>query len=148
MTIGEKREWLYSMASGLYSWQIDDDDSISSDALQEIIDAVEEGPDCITFQEACTIDGVHSTSNFSLLYADWAENEFGYDHVRTPFFKTPIKTAICHMVPIPHIRFGEDHLWAQAIKPLLRTEVHIPKPLYFYNHVSSPHNERYGITEE
>ncbi len=147
MPIGEKRQALYDMANGEYSWQIDDDDHISSDAIPEVLAAMETNPDCITFQELCVIDGVESKSNFSLKYDDWHENFDGWDHVRTPFFKTPIKTILCKAAPVPHLRFGEDHLWAQKIKYTLNVEVHINKFLYYYIHKSSPFNERYGITE-
>ena len=147
MTIGEKRERLYAAATGLYSWQIDDDDCISPFAISAILEAAKMEPDCITFEENVSIDGMESRSNFSLQYADWGENQGGFDYVRTPFFKTPIKTSICQQVPIPHIRFGEDHAFARAIKPLLKTEVHIDKQLYYYNHVSSDHNTRYGIKD-
>lgn len=145
MTIGEKRGILYSDARGIYSWMIDDDDCIPADAITSILEAAKMDPDCITFEERVIIDGVESRSNFSLQYADWGENQEGFDYVRTPFFKTPIKTSICRKVPIPHIRFGEDHAFARAIKPLLHSEVHIDKQLYFYTHVSSDHKERYGI---
>lgn len=145
LTIGEKREILYSDASGTYSWMIDDDDCIPADAISSILEATKSDTDCITFEERVIIDGVESRSNFSLQYADWGENQGGFDYVRTPFFKTPIKTVICQQVPIPHIRFGEDHAFARAIKPLLHSEIHIDKQLYFYTHVSTNHNERYGI---
>lgn len=149
MTIGEKREKLYAMATGLYSWQIDDDDSVPSFALTEIIYAINKyDPDCITFEEKVLIDGVESRSNFSLKYDDWGEQIDGFDYVRTPFFKTPIKTAICVQVPIEHIRFGEDHAFARRIKPLLGTEYHIPRQLYYYCHSSTPFHERYGIKQE
>lgn len=147
MTIGEKRQRLYGRAMGLYSWQLDDDDCIPADAIASILEAAKMVPDCITFEERVIIDGVESRSNFSLKYDDWGENHDGFDYVRTPFFKTPIKTAICQQVPIPHIRFGEDHAYALAIKPLLHSEVHIDKQLYFYTHVSSDHNTRYGIKD-
>lgn len=145
MPIGEKRQALYDMANGDYSWQIDDDDSIARDAIYDVLQAMEGDPDCITFQELCTIDGVESTSNFSLKYDDWADNVDGWDHVRTPFFKTPIKTALCKQVPVPPIRFGEDHQWAQNIKYILKKEYHLEKFIYYYIHNSSPFNERYGI---
>lgn len=145
MTIGEKRQALYEMANGEYSWQIDDDDNVSSDSLSEIFEAMATEPDCITFQELCLIDGKESHSNFSLKYIDWAENFDGWDHVRTPFFKTPIKTFLCQQVPVPPIRFGEDHKWAQEIKYLLKSEVHLEKNIYYYIHNSTPFNERYGI---
>src|ERR1700743_3194000 len=53
MTIGEKRTKLYQMASGQYSWQIDDDDEIASDALRTIFKVIGENKDCITFEERC-----------------------------------------------------------------------------------------------
>lgn len=150
MTIGEKRELMYKGAKGNYSWQIDSDDDISSDAISLIIEAINQEPDCITFQEHCMINGVHYKSNHSLSYGDWEgdgqkELPDGFHYHRTPFMKSVIKTEIARTVPIPHIRFGEDHQWAQALKPHLKTEVHIDKDIYFYQHISSPHNERYGI---
>lgn len=145
MSIGWKRQTLYSAAMGKYSWQIDDDDQIHPDAILHILEAMKGEPDCITFEELCMIDGVESRSNFSLKYDDWAENQDGFDHVRTPFFKTPIKTSLCQQVPVPDMRFGEDHEWAKKIKHNLKTEMHIPKMLYYYIRNSTPHNERYGI---
>lgn len=146
MSIGEKRNILYHFANGLYSWQIDDDDQIPAWAIPDIIAAIASDADCITFEEMCLIDGVESRSNFSLQYEDWAENVDGFDHVRTPFFKTPIKTALCLQVPVPDMRFGEDHEWAKKIKSIVKTELHLPKICYYYIRNSSPHNTRYGIT--
>lgn len=148
LPIGSKRNQLYAKCTAEYSWQIDDDDAIAPDAIPLIREAMASEPDCITFEEACTIDGVAKRSNFSLQYADWGDDQDGYDYVRTPFFKTPIKTSICQQVPVPAMRFGEDHAWAQLIKPLLQTEVHIDKPLYYYQHRSSPFAERYGFDKE
>lgn len=151
MTIGEKRERLYGMANGLYSWMPDDDDDIAPNAIERILEHMLGDPDCITFQEHCMIDGVHYKSNHEGKYGDWAGDgnimfDDGFHFHRTPFMKSVIKTQIACSVPIPHIRFGEDHQWAQALKPHLKTEVHIPEDLYYYQHISSPHNERYGIT--
>lgn len=152
MTIGEKRGFLYSRASGLYSWQIDDDDSIAPNAIELILEAIKSNRDCITFQEHCSIDGVIFKSNHSYMYADWDGDGQkllgdGFHFHRTPFMKSVIKTEIARSVPILHIRFGEDHQWAQALKPHLNSEVHISEDLYFYQHTSTDHNERYGIKE-
>ncbi len=144
-TIGEKRDSLYKASNGKYSWQIDSDDDIADNAIELIIEAIKQNPDCITFEEHIDIDGVIQRSNHSLKYGDWNNNEDGFDYVRTPFMKSVIKTEIARSIPIPHIRFGEDHQWAQALKPHLKTEVHIPEQLYKYIHRSSSHNERYGI---
>tara|TARA_R110000868_G_scaffold135610_1_gene348183 strand:- start:17 stop:595 length:579 start_codon:yes stop_codon:yes gene_type:complete len=146
ITIGEKRNKLYDMANGLYSWQIDDDDWIHPEAVNLILKAAEQNKDCITFQEIVIFDGGRpKSSNFSLEYLDWKDNSHGYDYIRTPFFKTPIKTDICKRVQVPLIRFGEDHEWAKAVKPLLQSEMHINDNIYWYLHYSTPFNERYGI---
>lgn len=147
VSIGEKRERMYINSLGIYTWQVDSDDSILGNALSEIWPALKKKPDCVTFQERCLINGQYFSSNHSLKYADWGANEDGFDYVRTPFMKSVIKTEIARSVPVPHIRFGEDHEWARALKPHLKTEIHIDKELYIYQHNSKPEdfNERYGI---
>lgn len=150
MPIGAKRETMYQKASGEYSWQIDSDDDIAPDAIKLILEAIKQNPDCITFQEYCMMDGKEYKSNHSLQYGDWDGDgskllSDGFHFWRTPFMKSVIKTEIARSVPIPHIRFGEDHQWAQALKPHLKTEIHIPQDIYLYQHQSSDFNERYGI---
>lgn len=148
MTIGEKRELLYKKASGLYSWQIDDDDSIADDAISLILQAIKENPgvDCVTFRENCIMNGEYKSSNHSLKYDDWADNVDGYDFVRTPFYKDVIKTEIAKSVTFEKIRYGEDHAWARALKPHLKTEYHIDKELYYYIYApKDTHEERYGF---
>lgn len=147
MSIGEKRNKLYRMANGVYSWQIDDDDWVHPEAIPLIIDEfLDEDCDCVGFKELCIFDGKRvESSNFSIKYGGWADNVDGFNHVRTPFFKTPIKTRLCLQCPVPPIRFGEDNEFAKMIYPLLNKEHYIDEFIYHYIHNSSPHNERYGI---
>jgi hypothetical protein len=147
MTIGEKRELLYKHASGKYALQVDDDDDLSDEAIPLIEKAMTTDPDCITYKEYCRINGDLFLSNHSLKYEDWADHFDGYDYVRTPYMKDVIRTEIARSVPIPHIRFGEDHQWSRALKPFLKTEVHIDEIVYIYQHNSKPENhaKRYGI---
>lgn len=147
LTIGEKRSKLYRMAHGVYSWQIDDDDWLHHQALPFIVDELKnEDCDCVGFKELCIFDGKRvESSSFSLKYPGWLDNYDGFNHVRTPFFKTPIKTRLCLQVPILHTRFGEDHEFAKGIYPLLEKENYIDEFVYHYRHNSTPHNERYGI---
>jgi hypothetical protein len=152
LTIGEKRELLYAEAKGLFSWQIDDDDIISFDAIHSILDEIRlngASIDCITFLEKCLMNGKQYTCKHSLVYDDWHDNHDGFDFVRTPFYKDVIKTEIARSVPFEHIRYGEDHAWSRALKPHLKSEIHIPKELYIYQHNSKPEefNERYGFNQ-
>lgn len=147
MTIGEKRELLYQRSVCKYSWQIDDDDDISINSIGLILQAIKDGNvDCITFQEKCLMNGNRYTCNHSIIYDDWRDNFDGYDFVRTPFYKDVIKTEIAKSIPFEHIRYGEDHAWSRAIKPHLKSEIHISEELYIYQHNSKPEdfNSRYG----
>lgn len=150
ITIGEKREQLYQMASGDYSWQIDDDDDFADGAIEKILEAIKNNPDvdCITFKEKCIIDGVYHASNFSMKYPKWQDNVDGYSWVRNVFYKAVIKTSIAQSVPFEHIRFGEDERWGMALAPHLKTEYHIDEEIYHYLHNSTPHHERYGYDKD
>lgn len=153
MTIGEKRERLYKMANGIYSWQIDDDDDIDPESFKLILQAIGQDPDCITFEEYCLMDGKEYKSNHSLSYPGWVGDgqqllSDGFHFWRTPFFKSVIKTEIAKSVSIPHERFGEDNMFADALKDKLKTEVHISRQLYRYIHNSTPFHERYGFDKD
>jgi len=147
ISIGKKRDLLYAVAFGKYSWQIDDDDSIHPEAIKMILEAIDkEAPDCITFREKCIIDGRYYASNHALKYQKWAENSDGYDYVRSPFYKDVIKTEIAQKVPFPDIRWNEDEQFSYALLPHLKTEVHIDEELYIYQHeTGEDFNTRYGI---
>jgi hypothetical protein len=153
-TIGGKREFLYSIANGEYSWQIDDDDDIAPNAIEKILAAIDNNPDVISFQERVVINGVEYKSNFSSLYADWDGDGNsilfdGFHFQRTIFYKCVIKTELARKVPFKRIRFGEDHEFAKDLKPLIDTDFHINEQIYYYTHNSKPeeHNERYGIKD-
>ena len=150
MTIGEKRERLYQMANGLYSWQIDDDDDIADNAIELILNAIKSNPEipCITFREKCMMNGVYKSSNHSIRYYQWMDNQDGFDYVRSPFYKDVIRTDIAKSVPIPHIRYNEDEQQSMALKPFLTDEIHINEELYHYIYNETNHNERYGLDRE
>lgn len=147
LTIGEKRELLYKEANGLYSWQIDDDDDIAPNAIELILEAIKSNPEipCITFRERCMINGQYKSSNHSIKYPQWMDNNDGYDFVRCAFYKDVIRTDIAKSVPFPHIRYNEDEQWSMAIKPFLADEIHIDQELYHYIYNETNHQERYGL---
>lgn len=147
--IGQKRELLYGQASGEYSLQVDDDDSLAPDAIEKILAAIDAtNPDCVTFRERCDMNGKIQTCNHSLKYDKWGDNWDGFDFVRTPFYKDVIKTEIARSVPFPYIRYNEDEQWSMALKPHLSTESHIDEELYYYSYYpKESHEERYGLNK-
>lgn len=155
ITIGEKREKLYQMANGLYSWQIDDDDDIAENAIELIIQSIKNNPEipCITFEENCMMDGRYYKSNHSIKYPKWEGDgsiylSDGFHFHRSPFYKDVIRTDIAKLVPFEHIRWNEDERWSHVIQPYLKDEIHIDKEIYFYQHQSSNPQERYGFDRD
>lgn len=154
ISIGLKRDKLYKMAKGLFSVMIDDDDTVSSEFLVEIISAINKGDcDCIGYFEHCTINGQVQKSLISLTVNQWQSHDIpinGFHHRRTPFFKVPIKTEICQKVGVKDMRYAEDHDFAIRIYPLLKKENFIYRDMYYYTANSltiEQHKNRYGITK-
>ena len=146
-TIGAKREYMYSLASGLYSQMTDDDDELAPNAIELILKAIKSNPEvpCITFREKCMMNGIYKSSNHSIRYSQWMDNQDGFDYIRSPFYKDVIRTDIAKSVPFPHIRYNEDEQWSKALYPLLTDEIHIDEELYHYIYNETNHNERYGL---
>lgn len=149
MSIGEKRNELYRLSKGKYSVQIDDDDWLADNYLVKVLNACNYDFDCIGYQEWHTENGVKGVkSDLSLAYNSWmsySQPIRGFSHVRTPFFKNPIKTQICQTFSVDNSRFGEDHSWAIKIKPFLKTESYIDEIMYYHRYVFENHNIKYGI---
>lgn len=145
ISIGTKRKKMYELAKGLYTWQIDDDDSITETSIDLIMEVISNGSDCITFKELCIFEDRIEHSSFSLQWKAWADNVGGFDHVRTPFCKTPIKTEICLKAGVKDMRYGEDHQFAKDVYKYLKTESYIDEFVYIYRYKFEPHEQKFGI---
>lgn len=151
ITIGEKRELMYKEANGLFSLQIDDDDSIAENAIELILAAIKSNPeiDCITFREKCLMNGEYKSSNHSIKYSEWQDNFDGYDYVRSPFYKDVIRTDLARLVPFHKVRWNEDELFSKDIYPHLKSEIHIDEEIYIYIYEpKDSHEERYGFNKQ
>lgn len=131
IAIGAKRNLLLQEASGDYVAFVDDDDLVSNDYVEKIIEAIKSNPDCcgisgiITFQGSGPRMFIHS-----LKYKEWFEkNEIYY---RCPNHLNPIKRSLALQVKFPESNFGEDKDFSTRLLPLLNSEAFIPGVLYHY----------------
>jgi glycosyltransferase involved in cell wall biosynthesis len=130
-SIGLKRNELLRSAKGEYVVFIDDDDWVSDDYVVKILTAISyKNPDC------CGIEGMIINRNkkekfvHSIQYSSWyTKNNV---HYRCPNHLNPIKRKIALSVGFLDISVGEDYDYSLRLKTLLKTEVYIKTPIYFY----------------
>ncbi len=136
ITTGAKRNKLLGQADGKYSVFIDDDDTVSMDYVEDMLEAAKQDADCITFNGYMTTNGVQRMPFDIALNNPYREALVlgKLTYLRFPNHITPMKTEIARSVPFENISFMEDYKWAKEIhdKGLLKTEVKINKELYHY----------------
>ena len=145
--IPTKRNQLYEMATGKYSVQIDDDDRISTDYVEHVLAACEKGMDCITYDVMCIESPEVTTrarisTEFDSWYHKGVHTHYGngevidygeYNYLQAPYYKVPILTSLCRRVKLNEtLNWREDADFMRRIRPLLQSEVYIPKELYVY----------------
>ncbi len=144
ISVGAKRQKLLERAKGDYIVFVDDDDDVKGDYVRSLYEATKEGSDCIGFEIEC-----HGTEGFSasasLKHGKWAQDCNGFDYVRTPYHKTPVKRDIALKVGFKDMRFGEDYEYSMGLLKYLKTETYIPKVLYIYCYKYENPKIKYGI---
>ena len=131
MTVGAKRNALLSISKGDYVVFVDDDDYISDDYVEKILEAIKEGSDCITFGVMCSInDGDFKPVKYSLSYNKDFNTPTEYH--RLPNHIMCVKRELVDWVRFSDKSYGEDIDYAKRLKKYLLTETRIPDILYYY----------------
>lgn len=130
-TIGQKRNELLQMAKGEYVVFVDDDDMLSPFYVAGILLALKDNPDCCGI-EGMICDKAIGIRKFvhSVTIKEWIEKDEVY--YRSPNHLNPIKRELALQAKFPEISYGEDHDYSKQIQSLLKTEVYIKGPMYFY----------------
>lgn len=129
-SVGEKRNAMVTAARGRYVAHVDDDDRIGDDYVLSITDAIATNPDCVGIEGQIEVEGQWRAFKHSIEFAGWYEA--GGVFYRTPNHLNPIKREIALRAKFPEMRYGEDTIFSQRVKPFLKTEVRIKHPIYFY----------------
>lgn len=137
-TTGKKRNELIQMAKGEYVCFIDDDDEVSKDYIDLVMDGISKGVDCCSLRGIMTWDGANpQVFEHSIKYNAYktTANEIMYE--RYPNHLNVIKKSIAEQVKFIEIYQGEDTLWANEInaKGLIKTEHYIDSVLYHYRFI-------------
>jgi glycosyltransferase involved in cell wall biosynthesis len=139
---GTKRNMLIEQSYSEYFSFIDDDDQVSDKYVDLIMKALEANPDVVTFNGWYTEFGANRR-NFTIRlgskYCDDAKHPEFYYH-RFPNHLAVFKRSVVERIKFPPIWKQEDYQWAKQIadRKLLKTEVHIPEMLYWYDYNPKP----------
>jgi len=130
ISIGAKRNELLLSAKGEYIAFVDDDDSVSSDYVSSILEALKSKPDCVGIEGVMQTNLGDAMFKHSIDYQGWYTGPDAY--YRTPNHLNPVKKTIAQSIGFPDMMFGEDQRYSEALRRSLRTEVYIDHPIYFY----------------
>ena len=146
MSIGAKRNRLKRSATGAYVVYIDDDDMISPNYIQLMLEACQTGKDIITFDFDYYIDGKYSKT--MMMNYNWgASREHGpNDHCskywainynpqhrytinECHYHLCAVRKELADQVSFPNANNAEDVAYSAALKPLIKSEFHIEHTL-------------------
>jgi hypothetical protein len=131
--LGEKRNNLIDLAHGRYIQFIDDDDRIAPDMIRTVLEATDSGADTVTFLSEVTLNGgPPKTCRYSLDYTTDRNTADLYE--RMPNHICAVKRELATQTWFPQTAYREDAAYARQLRPLLRTEHHIPRILYHYDY--------------
>jgi len=142
MSIGMKRQRLIEAAIGEYIVFIDSDDEVSNDYISEILKAIDNNPDVVSF------DGFMTTNNENkeafkigkdLPYITMTDAYGKKEYLRFNNHLSPMKREIALQIGYKDLRFAEDHDFAFRLKNsgLIKTEYKINKELYHYKYIKN-----------
>jgi len=132
-SIGEKRQSLLDVSNGKYVTFIDDDDDISDDYIECVLNAIEENADVITFKQKCLINNnPPSIINFSLQNKENEPYLPGMLINRMPFHVCIWKSKIAKKYKFPSTSYSEDWFWVEQLLKEVKTEFHIDKAIHSY----------------
>lgn len=142
MTTGAKRQELLMSSWGDYVAFIDDDDLVPTYYIEEMLKAIESGPDCVGINGTMTTDGQHET--IWRLSKDYG-NVDKVEGNKTVYYRhtnhiTAVRRDIAIRAGFPDKSNAEDKYYSDRL--ILHTEVKIEKPMYWYRFRTKNKNYR------
>lgn len=135
MMLGHKRNVMVELAQGKYVVFVDDDDRISDDYIQQLLDATASNADSIVFQAEVTLNREPPKLCY---YSKDVKQDYNTKDAyhRIPNHICCIKKAVALKSSFPNVLYGEDAGYSKVLLKHLKTEHKIDKVLYYYDYNS------------
>lgn len=138
-SVGLKRQALLDAARGQYIAFVDDDDDVSSNYVEKLIEAIKQRPEAhvITFEQLATYNGKPFKVTFQHGASDQHLQLDGPDDQE--LIRGPWHVCAWRRDRIAHCQFldtnyGEDAAWVKQARMHVTQAHHIPQVLHFYHH--------------
>jgi GT2 family glycosyltransferase len=120
---------------------VDDDDDVHDLYVPLLYTRLREKPDCLSLHGILTTNGQNPQR---FVHSIQYNNKYGQEdgvYVRPPNHLNPIKRSLAIECLFPENNYGEDRAWALALaaKGLLKHELAIEVPYYFYQYDGKYH---------
>lgn len=147
-TVGEKRQNLLDLAKGEYLVFIDDDDRISEDYVDSILQAIKENPncDCIVFDCICKIENGPET--YCKYGIEYEYKTVGQNWYGKPAHTMVYKSSIAKKHRYINSNYGEDMDWVKKAWKDIKNQVRIEKVLYYYDCKNKTTSETRGLSDD
>ena len=133
--IGDKRQDLLNLARGKYLVFIDDDDRISNDYIETIINTIRDNynTDCIVFDCICCVDeGEKKLCKYGIEF-EYGDINDGKEWRGKPAHTMVYKSNIAKNHKYNSLNFGEDCDWVIRACKDIKNQTRIDKVLYYYD---------------
>jgi 2-polyprenyl-3-methyl-5-hydroxy-6-metoxy-1,4-benzoquinol methylase len=151
-TIGKKRDEMLKLAQGKYVTFVDDDDRLSNDYVDEIMNAITNNDvDCIVYNTETTIE---TTQKKVLCKYGVEYSNSGYiNSEQTQWRGKPAhtmvwKSMIAKIHPFSNMSHGEDYDWVNRAYKDVKIQHRIDKILYYYDACYTTTSETANLSDE
>lgn len=134
MSIGQKRQRMNELAKGFYVVHVDDDDTISTDFVDELLDKIRLNKfDVINY--ICMVHLPNEKPKPCYYSKDFTYANLPKYNLRKPNSRCCFKRSVALQQSYNDFPYGEDDDWGERIASLIKRECIIDKPLYHYRYV-------------
>jgi len=136
-SIGAKRDALLRIARGTFIAYVDDDDTVSPDYVESLVEAIKttaspnDQVDVITFAQFARVDEACAKIVFGLRQ----ENQpFVPDTavLRAAWHVCAWRRSVAILSHFPESNYGEDWAFAEPLNRIARASIHLDKVLHYY----------------